>query len=166
MAHGMYKLVALDVDGTIRTIERSPSERTRRAIDAVRAAGAAVTLATGRIFASAASAAAELGIVTPIVTFQGAVVAVFNRRADLSDLEPVVQAFKAGLSVDTGESLPAKDYQRLIKDVDGLSAALAAVTRQRNPAVRAAAVEFILEGLHLNKRLNKDQVSGQARYRG
>ena len=75
MAHGMYKLVALDVDGTIRTIERSPSERTRRAIDAVRAAGAAVTLATGRIFASAASAAAELGIVTPIVTFQGAVIA-------------------------------------------------------------------------------------------
>ena len=97
---------------------------------------------------------------------QGAVVAVFNRRANLSDLEPVVQAFKAGLSVDTGESLPAKDYQRLIKDVDGLSAALAAITRQRNPAVRAAAVEFILEGLHLNKRLNKDQVSGQARYRG
>ena len=97
---------------------------------------------------------------------QGAVVAVFNRRADLSDLEPVVQAFKAGLSVDTGESLPAKDYQKLIKDVDGLSGAVAAVTKQRNPAVRAAAVEFILEGLHLNKRLNKDQVSGQARYRG
>jgi magnesium chelatase subunit I len=97
---------------------------------------------------------------------QGAVVAVFNRRANLSDLEPVVQAFKAGLSVDTSESLPAKDYQKLIKDVDGLSAAVAEVTRQRNPAVRAAAVEFILEGLHLNKRLNKDQVSGQARYRG
>ena len=97
---------------------------------------------------------------------QGAVVAVFNRRADLSDLEPVVQAFKAGLSVDTGESLPTKDYQKLIKDVDGLSSAVADVTRQRNPAVRAAAVEFILEGLHLNKRLNKDQVSGQARYRG
>ena len=71
----MYKLIALDVDGTIRTIERSPSERTRRAIDAVRDAGAAVTLATGRIFRSAADAAAELGIVTPIVTFQGAVVA-------------------------------------------------------------------------------------------
>ena len=71
----MYKLIALDVDGTIRTIERSPSERTRRAIDDVRAAGAAATLATGRIFAAAASAAAELSIVTPIVAFQGAVVA-------------------------------------------------------------------------------------------
>ncbi len=71
----MYKLAALDVDGTIRTIDRSPSERTRRTLGSVRAAGAAVTLATGRIFTSAASAAAELGITTPIVAFQGAVVA-------------------------------------------------------------------------------------------
>ena len=32
---------------------------------------------------------------------------------------------------------------------------------------QASAIEFVLEGLHLNKRLNKDAVSGQAaRYRG
>ena len=30
----------------------------------------------------------------------------------------------------------------------------------------AAAVEFILEGLHLNKRLNKDKVGGKSQYRG
>jgi magnesium chelatase subunit I len=30
----------------------------------------------------------------------------------------------------------------------------------------AAAVEFVLEGLHLNKRLNKDKIAGRARYRG
>ena len=34
-----------------------------------------------------------------------------------------------------------------------------------NPAMVASAVEFILEGLHLNKRLNKDEVKGQTRYR-
>jgi len=27
-------------------------------------------------------------------------------------------------------------------------------------------VEFVLEGLHLNKRLNKDKVAGKAHYRG
>ena len=37
---------------------------------------------------------------------------------------------------------------------------------ERNPAAQASAIEFILEGLHLNKRLNKDAVGGQARYRG
>ncbi|MCH8199985.1 MAG: sigma 54-interacting transcriptional regulator [Chloroflexi bacterium] len=99
---------------------------------------------------------------------QGAVVAVFNRRCNLSDLEPVVEAFKAGISVDTGEVMPVKDYQRLLKDIDGLAAAVAELATEQTPAVQAAAIEFLLEGLHLNKRLNKDQISGhtQARYRG
>ncbi len=97
---------------------------------------------------------------------QGAVVAVFNRRANLSELEPIVQAFKAGLSVDTGEALPVDEYQKLLKNVEGLRTAVAAVTPESNPAIQASAIEFLLEGLHLNKRLNKDQVSGHARYRG
>ena len=33
------------------------------------------------------------------------------------------------------------------------------------PATVAAAVEFVLEGLHLSKKLNKDVQAGQARYR-
>ena len=97
---------------------------------------------------------------------QGAVVAVFNRRCNISELEPVVQAFKAGLSVETGEALAAKDYQKLLKQVDGLGDAVSELASQRGPAIRASAIEFILEGLHLNKRLNKDQVGAQARYRG
>jgi magnesium chelatase subunit I len=32
--------------------------------------------------------------------------------------------------------------------------------------VTASVVEFILEGLHLNKRLNKDKVGGKVQYRG
>ena len=40
------------------------------------------------------------------------------------------------------------------------------VTRQRRPAAVAAAVEFVLEGLHLSKRLNKDASAGSAAYRG
>ncbi|MEI6665364.1 MAG: sigma 54-interacting transcriptional regulator [Chloroflexota bacterium] len=97
---------------------------------------------------------------------QGAVVAVFNRRCSISDLEPVTTEFKAGTSVDTGEAMPLSHYQDLLKQVEGLPAAVAQVTQDSNPAVQAAAVEFVLEGLHLNKRLNKDAVSGQARYRG
>jgi magnesium chelatase subunit I len=33
------------------------------------------------------------------------------------------------------------------------------------PATLAAAVEFVLEGLHLSKKLNKDVQAGAARYR-
>jgi magnesium chelatase subunit I len=98
---------------------------------------------------------------------QGAVVAVFNRKCDVTDLDEIVQAFKSGLSVDTGEALGAGDYQQLLKDIPGLSAGVRAITDSASPAIQASAVEFVLEGLHLNKRLNKDAVTGQAaRYRG
>ena len=77
-----------------------------------------------------------------------------------------MQAFKAGLSVETGEALPVDEYRALAKNIDGLADAVADLTKERRPAVRAAAIEFLLEGLHLNKRLNKDDVGGQIRYRG
>jgi magnesium chelatase subunit I len=98
---------------------------------------------------------------------QGAVVAVFNRTCADAHLESVVEAFKSGLSVETGEAMASPDYQRLLKQIDGLRDAVLQVSRDdTRQAVQASAVEFVLEGLHLNKRLNKDTVPGQARYRG
>ena len=70
-----YRLVALDVDGTIRTADRAPSDRTRKAIARVTEAGARVTLATGRMFRSALAGTAGLGLTSPIVSFQGAHIA-------------------------------------------------------------------------------------------
>ncbi len=70
-----YKLIALDVDGTIRSHDRPTSERTRRTIQNVREAGAFVTIATGRSYRSGASAASDLDLTAPIATFQGAHVA-------------------------------------------------------------------------------------------
>ncbi len=70
-----YKLIALDVDGTIRSHDRPTSERTRRTIQNVRDAGGIVTIATGRSYKSGASAASDVNLTAPIVTFQGAHVA-------------------------------------------------------------------------------------------
>ena len=70
-----YKLVALDIDGTIRKADHPPSDRTRRVIEAMKESGAAVTLATGRMFRSALAATAELDITSPIVSSQGAHIA-------------------------------------------------------------------------------------------
>jgi len=70
-----YMLIALDIDGTIRSQERPISLRTRQAVDRVRNAGAIITLATGRIFNSAARSSADLDIKTPIATSQGAHIA-------------------------------------------------------------------------------------------
>lgn len=97
---------------------------------------------------------------------QGAVVSTFNRHLGDADTEAIVEAFKTGLSVETGESMAASDYTALLRSIDGLAEVVGRVTSDERPEVQASAVEFVLEGLHLNKRLNKDRVGGQALYRG
>ncbi len=42
---------------------------------------------------------------------------------------------------------------------------LALIGGDESPAVVASAVEFVLEGLHLSKRLNKDAMGNRATYR-
>jgi len=97
---------------------------------------------------------------------QGAVVAVFNRYFNVVDLEEVVTRFKSGLATEVSDQMPSASYVQLMKSIDGMSAAVAKLNPGENPAQIASATEFILEGLHLNKRLNKDRVGGKAQYRG
>ena len=96
---------------------------------------------------------------------QGAVVAVFNRLYNLNDLEPIVARFKAGISVEVGEMTASDDYKGLLNTIEGLDEALR-VVEASSPGEVAAGTEFILEGLHLNKRLNKDRVGAKIQYRG
>ena len=93
---------------------------------------------------------------------QAATKAVFDQRHDLNDLEPIANAFNEGLTIEIGEAVYAEDYSTIIEKIPGLAERLTADT----VGTRAAEVEFILEGLHLNKLLNKYAVSGRATYSG
>ncbi len=95
---------------------------------------------------------------------QKAVLNVFNRTFPGAELEDVVKAFAAGLRMDVGDAMPATDYVRQAGEVRPLHLA-ARKLGATEPAEIAAAVEFVLEGLHLSKKLNKDVVGGQLRYR-
>jgi magnesium chelatase subunit I len=97
---------------------------------------------------------------------QGAVVAVFNRNFNLGELEPVVTRFKAGVSAEVGDMIPSAQYAKLSQQIEGLSEAVDKLGADKSPGETAAAVEFILDGLHLNKRLNKDKVGTRIQYRG
>lgn len=72
----LYDLVVLDLDGTIleKEFEGGYSPRVRQAIAAVQAAGVPVTIATGRTLDFVRTQTPLLGITTPVVTTQGAVV--------------------------------------------------------------------------------------------
>lgn len=70
-----YRLVALDIDGTIRSPGYPLSQRTKDALARVEEAGAYVTLATGRMFRGAVESTQGLELRSPIASFQGAHVA-------------------------------------------------------------------------------------------
>ena len=69
-----YKLLALDIDGTIhdRQTDTPLTERTKRAVARVMETGAGVTLATGRMYNSSLPFSQALGITLPIICYQGA----------------------------------------------------------------------------------------------
>jgi Cof subfamily protein (haloacid dehalogenase superfamily) len=69
-----YRLLALDLDGTTVEGGQPPTQRVTNAIAAALAHGAHVVVATGRPYVSARRYAAALGLCTPVICFQGALV--------------------------------------------------------------------------------------------
>lgn len=70
-----YKLIALDMDGTLLDKEGLIPPATANALKQAIGLGLQVTLATGRMFRSAARCAQQLGIDLPIICYQGSLVA-------------------------------------------------------------------------------------------
>ncbi len=71
---GGFRLLALDIDGTLLRSDKALSPRTRAAVDAARAAGVRLVLATGRRYPSARKVAADLGGPVLLVLHNGALV--------------------------------------------------------------------------------------------
>ena len=97
---------------------------------------------------------------------QGAVVAVFNRHCSITDMELLIEEFKTGTTAEVGADARVAVYEELVGRIAPLADVIADIGTNGSAAEQAAAVEFVLEGLHLNKRLNKDAAGGGAHYRG
>lgn len=95
---------------------------------------------------------------------QRAVVNVFNRHFSLSELVALVERFEAGAEVETGEYVASESLQHLVAEIPELSRAVAGLDVGESPAGVASGIEFVLEGLHLNRRLNKERRGGGVRY--
>ncbi len=94
-----------------------------------------------------------------------AVLGVFGRYFSVHDLAPMTQKFEEGLVVETGHDIPSQEYVSTIEGIEGMSSALECLEAAGSPEEIAAGAEFILEGLHLNRRLNRDRVEGRYQYR-
>ncbi len=79
----------------------------------------------------------------------------------------ILDAFEEGVTVEAGEQLSSSDIAGRLAENPAMGKAVAAVLDGEdgpdNPTLVASAVEFILEGLHLSKRLNKNAGSYEAR---
>ena len=51
-----------------------------------------------------------------------------------------------------------------LEEINGLSAAVGRLTNDNHPEVVASGIEFVLEGLHLNRRLNCQKTGTGFRY--
>jgi magnesium chelatase subunit I len=98
---------------------------------------------------------------------KGAVLSVFKDVVPPEQTRAVVDAFEAGAIAHTGEGVTSEELARLVEEVDALRQPVAVLTGgDESPAAVGGAVEFVLEGLHLSKRLNKDAAGPNATYRG
>ena len=70
----MIKLIATDIDGTILAFNSDFTDRVRNCIKGLINGGVKVVLVTGRMNAAAQQVAANLGINTPLVSYQGGLI--------------------------------------------------------------------------------------------
>ena len=97
---------------------------------------------------------------------RGAILTTFRETFDLGELSGVLDAFEEARAVDAGEDIGSAAYAELAAEIPALREGVNRLTEDESPAAVASAVEFILEGLHLSKRLNKEAAGGRATYRG
>jgi magnesium chelatase subunit I len=90
---------------------------------------------------------------------------IFDEHFNLEDLSAVIKAFSNGMSAEVSRALPSSEYLDGFTVIPGLKKAVQSLADPAVPAEAASAIEFILEGLHLSKKLNREAHEKGAIYR-
>tara|TARA_B100000902_G_scaffold62137_1_gene69092 strand:- start:257 stop:1669 length:1413 start_codon:yes stop_codon:yes gene_type:complete len=94
---------------------------------------------------------------------------IFKATADQTLCADVLKAFTDGAVINAGDDIPSETYLQWLKDIPAFTPVLESIglTQDdlRNPSVVASGIEFILEGLHLSKLLNKEAMGDSGVYR-
>ena len=125
---------------------------------------AIIASTTGKIELESVEEGPELKVVNDLI--KRAVLNVFGRYFDPEEFEQVLLAFDNGLVVEAGGEVPSSVYSDKLSALGNMAEIVSRVEPSQEAAAVASAVEFALEGLHLNRRLNRDAVDGKYVYRG
>ena len=92
---------------------------------------------------------------------------VFRRHFSVQEFTDLVQRFdRGGFTVEIGDMLPTSAYSQALHELPGIDRARQKLGEADSDTSRVAVLEFVLEGLHLGKRLNKTALEGSAVYGG
>ena len=96
-----------------------------------------------------------------------AIAETFRSRLGGADLSGLLAKFEEGGSIESGEMVSATELLRRTGEVPGLARIMARLGMEGRESFgeAAAAIEFVLEGLYLIRRLSKDSSDGTATYR-
>ena len=93
----------------------------------------------------------------------------FKATADQTLCADILKVFTDGAVINAGDDIPSDTYLQWLKDIPAFTPVLESIglTQEdlQNPSVVASGIEFILEGLHLSKLLNKEAMGDSGVYR-
>ncbi len=173
-----YRLLALDLDGTTVDNGQMPTPRVCRAVAAATAAGVHVIVATGRPYVSARRYGEALGLCTPLICFQGALIKECGGTArtlfaeavpcePFAEIVALAQARGLELNIYTeemiyhGPTAHSPEFYDLwfglaAQPVDDLAEAFAHLCRAGRP---------VLKGLFISEEAASDQLTAELQAR-
>ncbi len=103
---------------------------------------------------------------------RSAVLRTFKNHVPVENIKGVLDAFESkegdeeAVVVSTGHDVSGTDYVKVLETLPALRKSVTKlVGKKANVGEAASALELILEGLHLSKRLNKDASASRSAYR-
>jgi magnesium chelatase subunit I len=106
--------------------------------------------------------ARETAVIDRILSL--AIKGAFDARIPAAELAPVVEYLGRGWGVAVSDSMPSADYAEALASIPGLREVVDRLGPFESPGLAAAAVEFVFEGLHLLKKLNREREGGRLSY--
>jgi magnesium chelatase subunit I len=125
---------------------------------------AAVASTQGKIEVEALEEGREHEVIGQLLA--AATLLVFRESVALPEAGDIIEAFSGEVVAHTGDDLASSSYLELLAQVPALEPPTRRIAGdEASPGEMASSLEFLLEGLHLTMRLNKDASGARALYR-
>jgi len=93
-----------------------------------------------------------------------AVQQVFDEYADRHGFDEIAEIFGKGVTIEVGDLLPSSAYADRLKRVPPAWEKAFEINPSKDPAMRAACVEFVLAGLYAHEKISRSTKHGRIRY--